>query len=56
MSFSSHKMLCLCVNTQDYTTAINLHDIKFIKMDKFKYLESIIPENNNCRSEIKKKI
>ena len=56
MSFSSHKMLYLCVNTQDYRTTIKLHDIKFRKMDKFKYLESIIPENDNCGSKIKKKI
>ena len=33
---------------------IKLHDIKFRKMDKFKYLESIIPENDRCGSEITK--
>ena len=54
MSFSSQKILYLCVNAQDYKTTIKLHDIKFRKTDKFKYLESIIPKNDNCGSKIKK--
>ena len=33
MSFSSHKMLYLCVNARDYRTTIKLHDIKFKKTD-----------------------
>ena len=48
MRVSTHTMLYLCVNAQDYRTTIKLHDIKFRKTDKFKYLESIIPENDNC--------
>ena len=56
MSFSKYKMLYLCVNAQDYRTTIKLRVIKFRKTNKFKYLESIIPANDNCESEMKKKI
>ena len=45
-SFSCHKMLYMCVD---------VYDIKFRKMDKFKHLESIILENDNCKSEIKRR-
>ena len=48
-------MLYLCVNAQNYITTITLHDIKFRKTDKFKYLESIIPKNDDCGSEIKRR-
>ena len=53
MSFSSHKLLHTCVNVQNYKTTIKLHDIKFKKMDKFKYLESISPKGDNCGSDKK---
>ena len=49
-------MLYLCVNAEVYRTTIKLHDIKFRNTGKFNYLESIIPENDNYGSEIKKKI
>ena len=49
-------MLYLLVNVQDHRTTIKLHDIKVRKTDNFKYLESIILENDNGGSEIKKKI
>ena len=48
-------MLYLCVNVQKYGTTIKLHDIKFRKMDKFKYLELIIPENDNCDVRLRSK-
>ena len=49
-------MLYLCVNAQDYITTIKLRDIKFRKTDKFKCLKSIVPGNDNCGSEIKRRI
>ena len=55
MSFSSKKMY-LGVHTQNYRTAIKLYDIKFRKTGEFKYLKSIIPENDDYGSEIKKKV
>ena len=47
-------MLYLRVNAEDYRKTIKLLDIKFRKTDKFKYLKSIISENDNCGSEMKK--
>ena len=48
MSFTSHEMLCVRVDVQNYRKPTKLYDIKFRKTVKFKYLELMISENDNC--------
>ena len=56
MKVSTSKTEYLCVNGGNDKETVKMEDTKVPRVNKFKYLGSIVQESGNCEREVKKRV